>query len=497
MVSHCKRPSSFGLVAFAVIAVAGCGEELDDIEVVTSELLNHPSSRASEITTTDAVTTTDGHHVLVATYNEEDPSLITYSPANTRQIFRTASQMGFFWLDIEGDSGLSGRLRPPSGWSVLWGDPSITRNRANANRVYMANLAIPDSKYPSPGPIQGAVNPSTLPTNYCGAYLGGGCVARSSDGGRTFSLSASDCLRRTSMECPNGTFYDGSTMETSPEGRVYVAFEDVKRRRSDVYMATSSTGSFQRITDSTLSSWSHPRLKWGPGGLYMLVQGTSSTNASLAITRYGGGSSFSGSWTTPTTILSTGLSRDTVNLGDRTIRLGPQYDLAIGKNLSGVDVVRVVYTTLDSSGKHRVRVAECTTTSTITCTFPSSWRTDGLGGGAGEQWMPAITTGTSASAVSYFLISFFSTHRTAGTNQVELWDARVGNSFTTNFAHGPQRPCPTTGDGHGYWGDYDNMSSGSGGMIFRGFSNSFNGCTSQGLYNAAPVWASIFSRTVP
>ena len=370
--SHAMLAALAGLPL--AISVGGCGAEgvgEETISTVQSALLNHPSSTASETVVTSAVVNSAGNHTLVITYNHEDPAFVTYNN-NSRQVRPNASLMKFFFLSPEGDDGLSGTVRPPTGWSVLWGDPAITRNRANANRIYMTNIAIPANKFPASGIIEGSVTTST-PANFCGAYIGGACIARSADGGRTFTLAAGDCVRRTSTSCPNGTFYDGAAVETSPEGRVYAAYNDVFRNRTDVYMATSSTGSFARVTDPTVVSTLHPRIKFGPNGLYLIVQ----NGSSLMMTRYGGGSSRTGTWTTPITV-ATGLTRGDVVFSDRSVRQGPEYDLDIGLNETGGTDARVIYQVLDTAGRKHIRISRCTTGTTISCSQPGAWDTDNV-----------------------------------------------------------------------------------------------------------------------
>jgi hypothetical protein len=482
-----RRTKGLRLTALFV-ALAGCGDVEDDpVVTVQSELLNHPTFTASESVVSSAVVDGIGRHNLVITYNHNDPGFVTFT-GNSRQIFSGASLMRFFRLTPVDDSGVSGRVAPPSGWAVLWGDPGITRNRANANRVYMTNLAVPNAKFPTAaGKIEGDIARDGLAPNLCGSYLGGACIARSSDNGLTFTLSSADCVRRITGTCTQGTFYDGSDMETSPEGRVYAAYRDVQLSKSDVYMATSQTGAFSLLPTPSGFQGYHPRIKWGPGGLYLLQL----NGSTLSITRYGGGSSYSGMWTSPVNV-ATNAALGEITLSDRNIRSAGSYDLDIGPGETGGTDARVIYRVVGSDGRHHIRIARCTTGTTISCTNPTSWRTDTL---AGEQFTPAIATGTSSAGQPYWAVSYHSTQNFSTGNQTELRRGivtNVGDGFT-RFAQEPvQRPCP---DNRGYWGDYDNMATGPGGFTFRGFSNSFNSsCTPQG-YTTAPLGTSLTSWT--
>ena len=60
------------------------------------------------------------------------------------------------------------------------GDPSMASNPELPNVVLIGSLVVPDAKFPSGG-ITGAVGGNCSP-------LGGGCVARSIDGGQSFSI---------------------------------------------------------------------------------------------------------------------------------------------------------------------------------------------------------------------------------------------------------------------------------------------------------------------
>jgi len=474
-----------GALAVLVAAVPACGGPDDGtggevIDKTESELVfasGNPFGTETSVTT--SITQSEGslgvfgEFVITSNANTDAPFLSFNS--GSRQIRPSTSMMTFKRVapdDEGGETFASGRVRPPSGWSVLWGDPSITRNRANSSQIYLANLAIPTSKFPASWEIDGDVDPSGLPASYCGAYIGGACIARSTNGGTSFTLSSSDCVQRTSTSCPNGTFYDGSALETSPEGRVYAAFNDVFRFAHDVYMATSGTGSFARVTDPPMagSTFSHPRMKSGPNGLYMLLW----DGSNLRITRYPATTSRTAAWTTPVLVSANVTTEDDLTLSDRTIRLGPQYGLAIGKNEFNGDEVRIVFATV-TAGRHHLHFAKCTTGTTITCSQPSIWNTDGFGG---QQWAPAIAYGNKFSGGAPFWVFTFHNNSNFPTgNQVELWSGMLPNSSSLSTIRQEdfnQIPCP---DLRGYWGDYDYMEtgftgSGAPGLTFRAFTQS-------------------------
>ncbi len=438
-----------------------------------------------------AVSALGGNGTLSMAFNAEDPFFLVLYADNTRYIFNGASQMGYTTYNWSTRSIVSSNnIRPPSGWAVLWGDPSIVRNgnSSHSSKIYLANLAIPSSKFPASGQIVGPVDSG----GSCGSYIGGACIARSTNDGTSFTLAASDCVQRITTACPQGTFYDGSDMTTSPEGRVYAAFNDVTRSRNDVYMATTPTGAFSRITDLPIASGMHPRLKYGPDGLYLLFQ---TSGGSLTLARYNGGSSYTGTWTNVTVPGSSGVFNGgaDVQLSDRSIRLGPEYDFDIGLGDSGENQIRIVYVLRNASGKHYIKAVRCST-GTITCAEPGAWNTAST---SGDQWGPGIAFGfhVSTGKVAWYL-SYYSRQTSPTGNQVRLWSAEIRNppglsEMSTSALEGSQVPCPDLRpSGGGYWGDYDRMR-GTIGMMWRGFSDSAHGTCTRKMFTSTPLYPSL------
>jgi hypothetical protein len=462
----------------------GCSDRIDATATVEQGLVTQAVSGAAAETVVSSLASGK----LVMTYNENDPSKITFNN-DGRQVARGASMMGFAQVGLFDGTKITGRVRPPSEWAVLWGDPSITRSRANPQNVYIANIAVPANKFP--GIINGPID--AAPASVCGSYLGGACVARSSDGGRNFTLTNNDCFRRTT-DCALGAYYDGSSIETSPEGRIYAAFVDVQRNRIDVWMAGGHNSPFSRITDppTPVSGAAHPRLKFGPGGLYLLYQ----SGNSLLISRYSGGSSFTGSWTPYTTVATVGSFSGTVSFGaNKGVRLGPDYDLDIGLTEGGTTAgARIIHTDATSTGKLFVSLSSCFTdpNQAITCgDRGSGWTTATL---TGDQFKPAIAV-TADSNVWW--ISFLNTNGVPNRT-VELWSAQVSvgfqgvGSMRLRREVAAQTPCP---DLRGYWGDYDSMAIGPGRAAYRGFTDSTITSCERFTYHAQPVRASLASWT--
>ncbi len=442
-----------------------------------------------------AVSTVGGDGTLVMTANQDDvPPFMEFPPGN-RIVRPGVTMLGYRRYNPTTNAILNQNIvLNTADWSGLWGDPGIMRHKANGNRIYITNLAIPANKFPASGEIVGSIAPSGLPANMCGAYIGGACIARSSNSGALFTLAPADCIRRVDATCPFGHFYDGTDLETGPGpfDQVLAAFNDVNRSRIDVWMAITQTGTFGPVTDTPIVSSSHPRLRMTPGGvLYLAV----TSGGNLMLTRYNGGNSRTGTWSTPVTV-ATGVTQSSVVLSDRTLRLGPQYDLAIAPNEQGVTEVRLVYTVL-VNGQHKVRISHCTTGAAITCANPIQWRTDNQ---AGKQWGPSITTGLRANGTRHWSVSFYSTVTNPNQNLVDLWGGLVEKPgaaalilFKTELA---QVPCPDSRSGGGYWGDYDEMSVGPAGLVYRGFADSSAGNCTRDTFTSTPLSSSISKWTI-
>jgi hypothetical protein len=446
-----------------------------------------------------AVSSWDGNRLLTMTFNADDHYGLVQYANNSRQVYPGAGGAGFATYDANNKvvkySDAPMVMRPPSGWSVLWGDPSIVRNRADQTKLYQAQLGVPSSKFPSSGMIVGSMDSG----GSCGSFLGGACISRSTDGGQTFTTSANDCMRRITSSCPNGTFYDGSDMTSSPEGRVYAAFNDVTRSRIDIYMATSPTGGFARLPGFNVTSALHPRLRYGSdGGLYVLFE---DANNELMLARYNGGSSNSGTWTTHAVEGSSGITNGgaDVVLSDRAIRMGPEYDFDVGLDDDGSAQIRIVFVLRNGNGKHFIKAVRCTMGTSISCAQPSAWNTAST---AGDQWGPAIAFGFHAltGKVAWY-ISYYSRQNNANGNTAELWGAEItdppGTSSLTPFnLESAQIPCPDIRDlSHpntvgGYWGDYDHMA-GTISFMWRGFTDSSHATCQRQMFHSTTNYAAL------
>lgn len=120
------------------------------------------------------------------TTDPDDPKFIyPDGPSGTQRIVkRGASLMGWSYsLDGGQSFDYGGRVSPPTGWSVIWGDPALATSGSGFD-VYLAELAGSDDEFPDSGEL---VN--------TGPPLDGFCVAKSSDGLRRSPRMTRRCSR--------------------------------------------------------------------------------------------------------------------------------------------------------------------------------------------------------------------------------------------------------------------------------------------------------------
>jgi hypothetical protein len=168
-----------------------------------------------------------------------------------RRVYRGASLFGWSYSTDLGTTWTHGKIdAPPSGWAVLWGDPAATSSFVHRNYVFASNLAIPDDPvhFPAVGYIEGTLNRQPQP------YFGGACIARSNDGGKTFTIDQTlnpgspvpGALFEDCVHTANYDFYDGASMVSDASGAIYAAFENVgvNPPRIDVYRAANHLSEF-------------------------------------------------------------------------------------------------------------------------------------------------------------------------------------------------------------------------------------------------------------
>ena len=477
LASYLIRPS---VVIVPALALVGCSQP--GVPVTGTNGTDIPRQQSETASTTSFAR---GQDLIVVTYNDEtnsDENIIYTS--TTRKILKGASLMGWSYSSDQGKSWhYGGKLQPPAGWSVLWGDPAITTSNGSYHFVFMSNLAIPDSKMPT-GEIDGSVQISGADS-----YIGGACIARSSDGGKTFSIY--QCVSNTTKNnVPNsdkGHFYDGGSMASSSSGEIYAAFNDVATSQIDVWRSPNEGGQFVPLPPPFpgLSIESHPRIRVNrsDGTLYVAAQ---AANGVIFINRYLGGQ-----WGSPVVASDPAANQDeSINFGPGLfIRVGPQFSFAIGAasddNFS--DAIRFLYTRRDSdNGRFFVTGSFCPLSLSPGCQRASEWgTTPGNLNTPGDQFNPNVEAWGGFFGLPPAWKATYYDRSGAQPNAINLQQGNLAylpNGTRIFLPFDLVKNMVVCPDNRGYWGDYDNLlhigfEQGSSTALFlRTFSDSSLGC---------------------
>lgn len=482
------------LVVFLTLSMTACGNQ----NAVTG--MKGDKTASATQSETSATTTYDGISRLVVSYNDEtaDASTITYT-SSTRLISAGASNMGWSYSENGGASWTyGGTVSPPTGWAVLWGDPAIGASNAHFNVAFLANLAIPNSKFPAGG-ISGPVNPSQTQV-----YLGGACLSKSADGGRTFNNY--QCVSNTEAlvgypDSAQGHFYDGGSVVGSYTGEMLAAWVDVYASQIDVYLAKDENSSFKRIAPPFPGMYigSHPRLRAArDGSVYVAAQGNGDDgNSYVYINRY-----VNGAWgkpvqaSLPTQYYFSMDFGTTVDGSELTLRTGANFSYDVGASSpNNADGIRLLYVGLDVTGHHYIDASVCAA-DLSSCSHVPLWSTQG-----------ALGPGNSP-------IDFFNPEVAAWPGFIGLpptwqasWVYHYGNNASVNLSRATLGYFPNSDNpiaifpvdiiqntpvcsdsGRGYWGDYDSMIQagwqGTSSIWMRFLTDSTQGCPTRWFYMA-------------
>lgn len=443
---------------FALLSLGLTGCEKPGVPV-TGSSAKAPDAAYEQSETSTTTAFANGQHVVIVTYNDGTNSdqTIQYT-ATTRKVLPGASLMGWSYSLDKGQSWTyGGKMQPPNGWSVLWGDPASTTSDAAYRYVFIVNLAIPTSKMP-PGGIDGPVNP-----NGADAYIGGACIARSTNGGINFQNY--QCVSNTAQNnVPNsekGHFYDGGSMASSQQGDIYAAFVDVTTSQIDIWRSPNANGQFAMIPTPfpNIGIYSHPRLRVnkGDGALYVAARGAS---GNVYINRY-----LNGQWGTPVVAASgvAGYPSIVFNSG-LSVRTGPQFSFDIGaaSDESGNDAIRFLFTRYDSNqNRYYVMGSFCPLSLTPQCWEAPEWgTTPGNLNTPGDQFNPNVRAWPGFIGLPPVWKVAYMDRDGSPNDAVTLRQGNLsylpdGNRIHLGFGLIVDKPvCPDT---RGYWGDYNDM----------------------------------------
>jgi len=431
------------LVAALALPFGGCAS----MAVVTGQ--TEATAAALQSETAATTTIASGQHRVVVAFNDmsgNEGRLILGD--NSRMVLKGTSLMGWSYSEDTGRTWTyGGKVAPPPGWSVLWGDPAATTSRVNNAVAFIANLAVPDAKFPPAG-ITGSL----------AAYVGGACIARSLDGGKTFA----------NYQCvtSNRHFYDGASMAATPCGEIFAAFLDVDTTEIRVWRARDHNAAFELVGNPfpDLIVATHPRLRASNDGwLYAATNVNTQSGSFVYMNRYR-----NGQWATPVRASETTVGYPTVNLGTSvlgsplTIRTGPQFSFDIGAaSVGGNDAIRLLYTRWDTpSQRLYVEGAACAADLT-NCHPVPQWRSGPSAPGATPQdvFNPSVAAwpGTMSRPpiwTSSFYVRYGLNVTTVGLSRMYLGYVNgVPLGIPVSLAQG----ITVCSDRRGYWGDYDDM----------------------------------------
>jgi hypothetical protein len=471
-----------GLVLLGAAGLAGCASAGVPVTGLPAQG-NTQSFDQSE--TAVNVSNFSAKSVITVTSNDgtDTGSTILYT-SSTRKTLQGASLMGWSYSKDDGATwSFGGKLAPPKGWSVLWGDPAITRSHLDQRYVFLSNLAVPDSKFP-PGGIDGALN----------SYLGGACIARSSNGGVSFQNHK--CFSHESH------FYDGGSMAAGSDGSIYAGYVDVSDDRIDVWRSPGIDSDFTRMARPfpNTAIYSHPRLRFdlSSGDLYVAAQ---RGDGYVLITRF-----HNGAWQAPVAASTLPAALyPAIHLSDRDLRTGPQFSFDVGAESldgddnPGHDAVRLLYTTFDAKEqRYYVRGSFCERDLSVCKDAPEWGTTPGNLNLTGDQFNPVLRAFPGFIGLpSIWKATYLSRQRDPKGNTVSLEQgnlvrlpngARILLPFKLVDSH---LVCP---DNRGYWGDYDDLQlsgfDGVNAVFLRTFSDSSQGCPKRWQYTSHHVHVS-------
>ncbi len=466
MASRIGSCTALAATALAMLAT-GCATT----GLVTGNTEATLASAQSE--TTSTTTYAGGQHRVLVSFNDETGTgaTLSYGPSS-RKILAGTSLMG--WA-VSQDSGktwaYTGKVTPSANWPVLWGDPAMTTSGASYAVAFISNLAIPKAKFPAGG-INGAVTYGAI-----GAYIGGACIARSTDGGKTFALY--QCFGNTEpnandADATKGHFYDGGSMASTPSGEVFAAYVDVTTSRIDVWRAPNHNAQFARIAEPFpgMVAVTHARLRASPdGSLYAATTIAAQGGLIVYLNRYR-----NGNWGTPVQASEYMVAYPLIDFGASvagaplTVRTGPQFSFDIGAaSEDGHDAIRMLVTRRDSASTRLFVDGSACAADLGACHPVPQWRAGPSSPGATplDVFNPNVAAWRGFIGLPPQWTSSFYERYGQSTTTVNL-----GRMYLTYLNGAPfgipvdiAKKIPVCSDQRGYWGDYDDM-------LLVGFDNS-------------------------
>jgi hypothetical protein len=442
------------IVLAALVSFGACGGNGTKITAPNAQ------DPAAEFAQSESVISTgysSGTNVITVAYNDETNSSATIKYTETeRTILTGASLMGWSYSTDQGVNWkYGGKVNPPNGWAVLWGDPALATSRTHYWLVFMANLAIPSSKMPANG-ISGYVY-----TGGSGSYIGGACLAKSTDGGRNFAnwQCVSNTQKTNEPNSEKGHFYDGAALVSSSSGEVFAAFNDVYGSQIDVWRAADENSTMTRLPQPfpNMTMSTHARLRASQSGdVYVAAQ---ASNGAVYINRWA-----NGQWGSPVQATQPGVIYPEVTFTNTlSLRTGPQFSFDIGaQSDGGGDAIRFLVTVKDDkSGRLYVRGSYCPLGLSPGCSDAPQWgTTPGNLNTPGDQFNPNVSAWAGFIGLPPVWKGSYLDRSGDPADRVSL---KAGNlaylpNGTRIYVPGSLiDKMPLCPDNRGYWGDYNDM----------------------------------------
>jgi hypothetical protein len=425
----------------------------------------------------DAVVSRNGSNsVVTVTYNDVTPSpAIVFTdpqprppgrplldPRNGagRELHPGTSLMGWSYsVDGGRTFNYGGRVAPPPGWSIIWGDPATAKLDMDDPNVYYSQISGTTAVFNAAAPSGAIVNSSPI------AALNGFCIARSTNRGVTFPAVA----------CTNDVFQDGNGLAVARgangDREVYVGGHLMRIFRMNGETMTFAANN--PLPPPFASASGHPRMKVNNGTLYIAAL----SGSSLVLNRLNAAASAS-AWMGEVPI-ATDVSSASVALGGGVFPAqGDRFSFDFGTIAGGGTRLRAMYMANDPAGGIGLKTVQCNTDLTGCQTL--GWSTLGQ---AGDEFQPNLRF-DSGRWVGMWKQRDASPGNTIAysAGQLDLVNgAAVLTQRTLSFG---VEPCFHGAASFARWGDYDHMASFGNGQFFAVYTVNGPGCRFRGDFTA-------------
>ena len=448
-----------------------------------------PTDEANQTEAVSAVSRNGSAFVVSVGYNDftnprPNPTLIyqgvpgnldARDGLNGRLIKKGTSLMGWSYSADGGRTfQYGGKLSPPFGWSLIWGDSAMAKADIDDPTVYYAQLAGTTAAFDAVAdPQQQAI--TSAGQNVANA-LTGYCIARSTSRGIDFP----------SIACINDVFQDGSSLAVARDSanrrQVYVGGTLARVWRMD---GESMAFSASPLADPFPSKAepSHPRMRVFGGVLYIVQQHATAIRANRL-----NATANATTWLGEAT-LATDVAANAVGTQGGNALTFPPFSFDFGLGIDGTNKFRLMYTSAKppqqgAGFRVGIKIIECSLDFTTCQTLGASTLSQ-----TGQEAGPSLRFGGGTWAASWRkqdgvapgLISMVVGRLLPVGGGVTLEERTIYPGVV---------PCSYGGD---RWGEYNHMDSFGDGRFFAPYTVNGPGCRWRGQWTSdAHIGASVF-----